>query len=220
VGLPQTPDGSTSDPFGFSTLSAVAKLEDFGVYADSAFALARATFGHAESLEVTVQHMTGDHVVLVVDALSGRVVGMSMLRLTTAVESSPGELERRAGVAPDAAIAHLHGTVIDPDVRGLGLFRELNRRWFAPVLDRRIRFVSATTQNPKVERGLRSLLDELVAEGRIVGWTLDTEVRPGFYGQLLAAGQPDAAGTALGHLDRDAGDACSLLFSLRYEFEA
>lgn len=74
-----------------------------------------------------------------------------------------------------------------------------------------------TTQNPKVERGIRSILDELVSNDRIVSWTLRTEVLPGFYGQLLATDQPDTAGTPLEHLDRNAGDACKLHFHLDYQ---
>ena len=214
---PVAPDPSG---FGFRSLGPVASLDDFGVYADSALALGRAVFGHAESEEATVRHMTGDCVVLATEARSARVVGMTILSMSTVAESPQAQLERHAHVPRHTALAHLQGTVIDPDVQGLGLYRELNRFRFESILDRRIRFVSATTQNPKVERGIRSVLDELVAQGRIVGWTLDTEVLPGCYGQLLAAGQPDTAGTPFEHLDRDAGDACSLLFGLHYETQA
>ena len=101
--------------------------------------------------------------------------------------------------------------------RDVGLYRELNRFRFAQILDRAIRFVTTTTQNPKVERGIRSILDELVAQGRIVSWTVEIEVMPRFYGQLLAAHRPDTAGTQFEHLDSNAGDACSLLFDLLYQ---
>ncbi len=50
-----------------------------------------------------------------------------------------------------------------------------------------------------------------------MSWTLQTEVLPGFYGQLLAADQPNTAGTPLEQLDRDAGDAFSLRFHLDYQ---
>ena len=76
--------------------------------------------------------------------------------------------------------------------------------------------MTTTTQNPKVERGIRSILDELIAQDRIVSWTVEAEVLPGFYGRLLAANQP-AAGSPFEHLDLTAGDACSLLFGLRYQ---
>jgi hypothetical protein len=88
--------------------------------------------------------------------------------------------------------------VIHPDVRGPGLYRELNRLRFEQILIRGIGFVATTTQNPKVERGIRSILDELVANDRIVSWTLVTEVLSGSYGQILAAHQPDTAGTPRG----------------------
>ncbi|MGB7879555.1 MAG: hypothetical protein WBL31_12380 [Ilumatobacteraceae bacterium] len=210
----------TSDRLVVRTLHAVASLDDFGPDAESAFALARATFGHAESADDTVRHMIGDDVVLVTDGRVGRVVGLSILSVSPAAESPQGQLERDGRIGRDAVIAHLQGTVVHPDVQGRGLYRELNRLRFEPVLERGIRFVSTTTQNPKVERGIRSVLDDLVAQQRIVSWTLDTEVLPGCYGQLLAADQPDTAGTPFEHLDREAGDACALLFELHYECDA
>lgn len=220
--VPETADVSlvTSDRLVVRTLHAVASLDDFGPDAESAFALARATFGHAESADDTVRHMIGDDVVLVTDGRVGRVVGLSILSVSTAAESPQGQLERDGRIGRDAVIAHLQGTVVHPDVQGRGLYRELNRLRFEPVLERGIRFVSTTTQNPKVERGIRSVLDDLVAQQRIVSWTLDTEVLPGCYGQLLAADQPDTAGTPFEHLDREAGDACALLFELHYECDA
>lgn len=42
----------------------------------------------------------------------------------------------------------------------------------------------------------------------------------GFYGQLLAANQPDIAGSPFERLDPNAGDACSLLFELHYQSDA
>jgi hypothetical protein len=83
------------------------------------------------------------------------------------------------------------------DARGLGLYRALNRLRLDQVLDRRVRFVTATTQNPKVERGIRSVLDEFVDLGRLEGWTVDSMLLPGFYGQLLVPHQPDTTGTPL-----------------------
>ncbi len=205
-----------SDRFAFRSLGTVASLDDFGHYADSAFALARSTFGHAESEEETVRHMIGDYVALATDLRNDTVAGMTILSRSTAAESAQTQIQRHDHIEPDAAVAHLQGTVTDPDARGLGLYRELNRLRFEQILDRSIRFVTTTTQNPKVERGVRSILDELVAQDRIEAWTLDTEVLPGFYGQLLAANQPDIAGSPFEHLDPNAGDACSLLFDLHY----
>ncbi len=206
-----------SEQFSFLSLRSVASLDDFGTYADSAFALARATFGHAESVDDTLRHLSGDDVALVIDVRTGGVVGLTTLSMSTGAELPHGQLERHGEVSRETAIAHLQGTVIHPGAQGRGLYRELNRLRFEGILDRRIRFVSATTQNPKVERGIRSILDGLIEEERIVGWTLDIEVLPGCYGQLLAADQPDTAGTPFEHLDREAGDACSLLFDLRYQ---
>ena len=202
-----------SDRFAFRSLGAVASLDDFGRYADPAFALGRSTFGHAESEEETVRHMCGDYVALATDLRNETVAGMTILSMSTAAESPQAQLRRHDHIKGDAAVAHLQGTVINPGVRGFGLYRELNRFRFEQILERRIGFVTTTTQNPKVERGVRSILDELVARDRIVSWTLETEVLPGFYGRLLAANQPDTAGTPFGHLDPD---ACSLLFGLHH----
>ncbi len=210
-----------SDRFAFRSLGAVASLDDFGRYADSAFALGRSTFGHAESEEETVRHMIGDYVALATDLRSDTVAGITILSMSTVAEPPQAQLRRHDHhIDPDAAVAHLQGTVTDPDARGLGLYRELNRFRFEQILDRSIRFVTTTTQNPKVERGVRSILEELVARDRIVSWTLETEVLPGFYGQLLATDQPDIAGTPLEDLDPNAGDACSLLFCLHYKPDA
>ncbi len=161
--------------------------------------------------------MIGDYVALATDLRNDTVAGMTMLSMSTAAESPQTQLRRHDHIDRDAVVAHLQGTVTDPDARGLGLYRELNRFRFEQILDRRVRFVTTTTQNPKVERGIRSILDELVAQDRIVTWTLEAEVLPGFYGQLLAANQPDTAGTPFEHLDPNAGDACSLLFALHYQ---
>ena len=57
---------------------------------------------------------------------SGRVGGMTILSMTTLAESPRAQLERHAHVPRDTALAQLQGTVIDPDVQGLGLYRELN----------------------------------------------------------------------------------------------
>jgi hypothetical protein len=206
-----------SEQFSFVTLKSVASLDDFGTYADSVFALTRATFGHAESVDETLRHLSGDDVALVTDGRTGGVVGLTTLSMSTGAQLPHVQLERHGEVSRETAIAYLQGTVIHPDAQGRGLYRKLNRLRFEGILDRRARFVSTTTQNPKVERGIRSILDDLIEERRIVGWTLDTEVLPGCYGQLLAADQPDTAGTPFEHLDREAGDACSLLFDLRYQ---
>jgi hypothetical protein len=48
-----------SDPFRFRTMRTVASLDDFGPFAESAFSLARATFGHVERAEETVRHCRG-----------------------------------------------------------------------------------------------------------------------------------------------------------------
>ena len=209
-----------SDRFAFRSLGAVASLDDFGRYADSAFALGRSTFGHAESEEETVRHMLGDYVALATDLRNDAVAGMTILSMSTAAESPHTPLRRHERIERNAAVAHLQGTVTDPNARGLGLYRELNRLRFEQILNRSIRFVTTTTQNPKVERGVRSILNELVTQDRIVSWTLETEVLPGLYGQLLAANQPDIAGTPFEHLDSNAGDACLLLFDLHYPADA
>jgi hypothetical protein len=197
----------------FRTLRDVSSLEDLGGAATSALALGRATFGHAESEAETRQHLLGDRVILALDG--DRVVAVSVLSLTTVVALRPG-LSARHAAAGDEVVAHLQGTVIDPGVRGRGLYRELNRRRFATVLDQRIRFVTTMTQNPRVERGIRSLLVEFTSLGHLAGWTLDAEARPGAYGQLLVAGQSEVEGTPLAGLDAAAGDAVSLVFSLSH----
>jgi hypothetical protein len=211
---------AVSDRFAFRSLGAVTSLDDFGRYADSALALGRSTFGHAESEEETVRHMMGDYVALATGLCNNAVAGMTILSISTAAESPQTQLRRHDHIEPGAAVAHLQGTVTDPDARGLGLYRELNRLRFEQILARSIRFVTTTTQNPKVERGVRSILDELVAQDRLVSWTLETEVLPGFYGQLLAANQPDIVGSPFEHLDPNAGDACSLLFVLHHRPDA
>ena len=203
--------------FRFVVLGKVESLDDFGPLGDGAFSLGRATFGHAESEEETLRHLVGDHVVVAVDGDAGTVAGMTILATATGAGLPEGLLLRSAEVSQSMTIAHLQGTVIRPDARGRGLYRELNRLRFDSILERRIRFVSTTTQNVKVERGVRSILHELVSDEQIDGWSLDTEVRPGFYGQLLVADQPATVGTPFEHLDREAGDACTLLFDLRYE---
>lgn len=82
-------------------------------------------------------------------------------------------------------VAHVQGTVIDPNARGLGLYRELNRFRFEQILD------------------------ELVGQDRIMSWALETDVLPGSCGQLLAANQPDITGSPFNHLDLNAADACN-----------
>lgn len=194
----------------------MASLDDFGHYADSALALARSTFGQAATEDNIVRVMIGDFVAIATDLRNDTVAGMTILTMSTASEFAHANIRRWDHLEPDAPVAHLQGTVTDPDARGLGLYRELNRLRFEQILDRSIRFVITTTQNPKVERGARSILDELVSQNRIVSWTRDIEALPGYYGQRLTAHQPDTTDSPLSDLDPDAGDACTLLFELDY----
>jgi len=143
----------SSDRFAVHSLGAVASLDDFGHYADSALALARSTFGQASTEDNIVKVMIGDFVALATDLRNDTVAGMTILTMSTAAEFAQANIniERWDHLAPDAAVAHLQVTVTDPDARGLGLYRELNRLRFEQILDRSIRFVITTTQNPKVE---------------------------------------------------------------------
>lgn len=194
----------------------IASPDDFGELAGTTLELARATFGHIEDEARIRAHLAADFVALGLDAASRRALGLTLLRIRSVTALD----EVRRGVLshldPATTIGYLHGSAILPEAQGSGLYRRLNRRRMEEIVAAGIGSVLTTTQNPKVERGLTSICEELREAGAIAGWDLERSVLPGIYGQLLTPHQPSTAGTPFEPLDREAGDAFSLLFTLTF----
>ncbi len=139
-----------SDRFAFRLLGAVASLDDFGRYADSALALTRSTFGHAET-EETVRHMVGDYVVLTTDTRNDTVAGLTVLSPCPATPEAPGQ-QHTAHVKAISQAGALPRNGRRRCWWATGSIpRELNRLRFEQILDRTIQTVTTTTQNPKVD---------------------------------------------------------------------
>lgn len=205
-----------SDRFELVAFHDVETPDDFGDLRSSALDLARTTFGAVESEHRIHAHLSADFVALGVDRTTRRVLGLTLLRLRSLDELDDARQAALQHLAPDTTIGYLHGSAVRRDAQGTGLYRALNRRRIDEVIGRRITSVVTTTQNPKVESGLVSLFDHLLEAGVVTAWRLERSVLRGIYGQLLTAHQPPSRGTPFEVLDRDAGDAFALLFTVAY----
>ncbi len=104
--------------------------------------------------------------------------------------------------------------VVDKNFQGQGIYRELNRLRLGYVIAENTPFITTTTQNPRIEKGVTSVLAEFVAAGSLTSYDIDRFLLPAFYVRRLISYDLESANTSFSELNMEAGDAFSLAFKL------
>lgn len=158
------------------------------------------TFGEGMKKEEVEDHALGGDV-LYTATRDGEVVGFSSLTF---------ELEKKQ--------FYLAGAVVHRKEQSNGLYKMLARARVRHGLAQGLTNLSTQTQNPKIERAIRDVLDEFVSQEVIAGYCVDRSKVDNAYGRMLTRKKPrssdDNLNKVYSRLDYHAGDAYALVFKI------
>lgn len=183
-----------------------------GTLADQIIDCINKAFGHVMPENEINSAVTGS-LIVVAKTKDNPVVGFSTIHRKTGEELSKYGVP---GLAPDADGFYLGAATLDPDFEKRGIYRELTRQRFAEVLQAKVSLVVTATQNWRVEKGHRAIMDELVQTGQLKSFDLERHLKPGFFGRRLSAKHLPAENTAFDILNQEAGDAFVFQYTLQY----
>ncbi len=150
------------------------------------------------------EHVLKSHTLFYVRNKEGRIVGFAGMQGSM-------DSEQRS--------IYLSGAALLEEAQGNGLYAQLSLARIRVGLEAGATLVHTSTQNPKVEAGIRDALDSLAAEGRIAGHTIKREHLKSYYGRMLTSEIPKSRHSEInaeyGKLDYGAGDAYKLSFELQ-----
>lgn len=173
-----------------------------------AVSCAQDAFGHSMGEAEVVEHLDGD-ILLIVER--GHVVGFATTR-----NASPAAMFPKEFVGSESGL-YLAGAVVRKEYQGRGLYKELNRIRIGQAMTSGTELIFTRTQNPRVETGMRSVLEEYEEQGYIKGFFLERKKQPGAYGRMLTEQKPVVPeGSPYEDLNYEQGDAFIITIRLRY----
>lgn len=171
----------------------------------------RKAFGEAPG--DTAEHLNGDEIIL---AIEGEKV---ILYFSAFHEVSPREHLHNQDLS-EVKGTYLSAVAVDGDSQGKGISKAVYEQALTPRLRERVPLIFLRTQNPRIEAGINSFLDQAKQKGDISGFRLERRLLEKVYGQMLTTTPPRSSNAEIqSHydaIDRKAGDAYLLIFHLQY----
>lgn len=204
---------STTQKFvyeNFATGAALKHLDEFTEIFN------RATYTTGESYEyvVGVLREVLAYEVFTAKSQSGRYIGF------TSLYRGVGHYLLEGTIFQGRSLSYMATAMIEPSYQGQGIYGKLNQRRFDVALGYQPELIFTRTQNPRVERGMRSALDKKIEEGSIAGWKLTRIKKEKAYGQLLTPELVTVENRETQHafdqLNSYQGDAYLLIFEIFY----
>lgn len=157
------------------------------------------TMSHGEVDE----HVMASEVLFVVYNASGAAVGFAGLQRE---------------VTGTRKYIHLSGAALLEEAQGDGVYKKLVHARVMVGLTEGATLIETSTQNPKVEVGIREALAELFMQGKIDGCAMTRKHSPKHYGRMLTSTVPTSrcaeVNKEYGKLDYGAGDCYQLAFEI------
>lgn len=160
--------------------------------------------------EDTLHHISGDVVHVYTDSETKQVFAFS-----STLFGSPNDIFKSEDIS-DAYGCYLAGATISKDRQSTGFYKKMNARRIGLAIERGMNLIFTRTQNPRVQSGIQSVLNEMQENGVIGGYEVQRILIPGCYGHMLTEEKPVDDKVSFGELDYDKGDAYVLLFPLQY----
>ena len=117
----------------------------------------------------------------------------------------------------------LAGAVVHPKVQKHGIYKDFTALRIKDGLEKNYFFINTTTQNPKIEYAIRSVLEDFVSSEAIKGFLLHRKRIHSLYGRMLTSEIPLSKDKNLNELysklNYSVGDAYSLSFNLTGKIE-
>lgn len=120
-------------------------------------------------------------------------------------------------VASNKSGCYLSAATITKDAQGNGLYKQMTRTRLEIAIEAGLDLIFTQTQNPRIEEGIMSALNEQIEKGSIHQFTIERVLMKGAYGRMLTEEIPKARFIKYSDLDYQNGDAYILLFHLKYE---
>jgi hypothetical protein len=203
-------DGS---PISYEFFREISNLEQFGALAQPLIDCLNHSFQDSVPAAEAALSIRGS-LVIVAMTVAREVAGYATLHKRTVADLIRHTTE---DMDPSAAVYYFGSIIIDREFQSQGIYPNFNRMMFEEVVANKVPYINLTTQNPKIERGMQKSLAALMAENKIIGYSMDRVVVPGLYGRQLTSYDLDVAGTPFEQLNHKQGDAFSLLYELTYE---
>ncbi len=113
---------------------------------------------------------------------------------------------------------YFSAAVVDPEKRKSGLYKELTRLRLDMAISEGGKDINTRTQNPIVEKTIQDILEDMIAVGKINGYSVSHSYKPAVFGRLLTNDIPKSGNQRLDEaystLDYTRGDAFLINFSL------
>lgn len=200
---------------------AVAALKQQSSFVDAVHKCVVSGFNRPDfDREDTAYHLDADFLVVAQHPVRRDVAGFLSARFVTLGDLAP-DVPGVPGMEADQKVGYLFGSAVGEEFQGNGLYRDMLREFVDEAFCQDVRIIVARTQNPTVEAGLRSVLQEKIEEGYIADVAITRTKVEGAYGRMLTGSVPPAVKDASVQeryeqdLDRKKGDAFILTCVLR-----
>lgn len=193
----------------------IADKEQLGELAETISVCIVKAFGNEMPQDEVDSELKGTFLIIA-QTPDGKVVGYGSLHRKKIGDSSE-HYSISKYTNKELEIYSLSALAVDADYQRRGIAKVINSKVFDEAIKTQPIFVSTTTQNPGVEKSICSVLDDLVKQGKLLGYSIDRNKLPRFYGRSLTGYPLSYEGTPFEDLNQNEGDAFSLVFELSYE---
>lgn len=166
-------------------------------------------FGGCVSETDALEHINGDVIFVKHDPETNRTDAFCSL-----VFDTPNRLFKLSNLSDELGCYFAAATVAKCS-QGSGLYKDMNTNRTQVAIERNAALIFTRTQNPRVQAGIQSVLEEISEKGIINGFSLERRLIKGCYGQMLTNEIPFSRRVDFSELNYNNGDAYALLFHLK-----
>lgn len=200
------------EKFTYETYKDITERAQLGLIANEMTICITNAFGHEMPESEVNDALRGTYIFIA--RADDVVVGFSTLHRRLVKEFKAHHQPQMVEYDPETVGFSLGAGVVDKQYQHNGIYRELNRYRLQQVIEAKSPFVSTTTKNPRVEKGIVAVLEEFSQSGLITAYSIDRHFLPGFFKRRLTNYPIETVNTPFAGIDLEAGDAFSLLFKL------
>ena len=167
-------------------------------------------FGGGITEEDAEHHMSGGQILVAKRPIGSEheTIGFS----STSINIPAAEF-KVPGLSTNHAL-YFAGAAIAKHIQGNGLYERMNALRLDYGLSHDLDLVYTRTQNPRVEEGITSSIDTLVAAGQVRGYKVGHYICRGVYGKMLTKEKPVSKHLSYDFLDYEAGDGMIITWQL------
>lgn len=195
----------------FQVFREIESSEQLGILTFQIISCITKAFGHPMPEDEVESALKGSLIIIAKNA--DTVIGYASLHKETVEHHNHGEFDN---IPIGSNYFSLEAGVVDLAFQGQGIYKQLNSERIKEVIVQKAPLLTTHTQNPKVEKGIVSILEELVLDNLLKSFEVRRIKLSGFYGRRLTSYPLVIPSGPFEELDIDAGDAYFLQFYLQY----